>query len=89
MLNAITGFVCGAFTNRVSWMWIIAIAWMYVAVMMAMAEATSSQGTVLGAVITLVFYGLVPVSLVMYLLRASGRRRQGRVRVFYGTSLPP
>jgi mannose/fructose/N-acetylgalactosamine-specific phosphotransferase system component IID len=56
-------------------MWIVAIAWMYVAVMMAMAEATSPQGTILGAVITLVFYGLVPVSLVMYLLGASGRRK--------------
>ena len=56
-------------------MWIVAIAWMYVAMMMAMAEATSPQGTVLGAAITLVFYGLVPVSLVMYLLSAPGRRK--------------
>ena len=44
-------------------MWIVAIAWVYVTVMMAMAEATSPHGTILGAVITLVFYGLVPVSL--------------------------
>jgi mannose/fructose/N-acetylgalactosamine-specific phosphotransferase system component IID len=56
-------------------MWIVAIAWVYVALMMAMAEATSPQGTILGAVITLVFYGLVPVSLVMYLLGAPGRRK--------------
>jgi Na+-transporting methylmalonyl-CoA/oxaloacetate decarboxylase gamma subunit len=56
-------------------MWIVAIAWMYVAVMMTMAEATSPQGTVLGAVITLVFYGLLPMALVMYLLGAFGRRK--------------
>lgn len=56
-------------------MWIIAIAWMYVAVMMSMAEATSPQGTVLGAVITFVFYGLLPMALVMYLLGAFGRRK--------------
>ena len=31
-------------------MWIVAIAWMYVAVMMAMAEATASNGTILGAI---------------------------------------
>jgi len=56
-------------------MWIVAIAWMYVTLMMAMAEATSPQGTVLGAVITLVFYGLLPLALVMYLLGAGGRRK--------------
>jgi Na+-transporting methylmalonyl-CoA/oxaloacetate decarboxylase gamma subunit len=56
-------------------MWIVAIAWMYVAVMMTMAEATSPQGTVLGAVITLLFYGLLPLALVMYLLGAFGRRK--------------
>lgn len=56
-------------------MWIVAIAWIYVALMMAMAEATNSQGSVLGAVITFVFYGLAPVALVMYLLGAPMRRK--------------
>jgi heme exporter protein D len=56
-------------------MWIVAIAWMYVAVMMALAEATNPQGTVLGAVITFVFYGLAPVALVMYLLATPMRRK--------------
>lgn len=56
-------------------MWIVAIAWMYVAVMMAVAEGTSPQGTWLGASITLVFYGVVPTALVMYLLGAPGRRK--------------
>ena len=38
-------------------MHLIAIAWLYVVLMMALAEALSSQGSVLGAVITLIFYG--------------------------------
>lgn len=56
-------------------MWIVAIAWMYVAVMMTLAEATSANGTVLGAIITFVFYGLAPVALVMYVLGTPARRR--------------
>lgn len=56
-------------------MWIVAIAWMYVTLMMALAEATSPQGTILGAVITFVFYGLAPLALVMYLLGAPARRK--------------
>jgi hypothetical protein len=56
-------------------MWIVAIAWMYVALMMSMAEATSPQGTVIGAIITFLFYGLAPVALVMYVLRTPMRRK--------------
>ena len=56
-------------------MWIVAIAWMYVAVMMAMAEATATNGTILGAIITFVFYGVCPVALVMYLLSTPARRK--------------
>lgn len=59
-------------------MWIVAIAWIYVALMMALAEATSPQGTYLGAVITFVFYGVAPTALVMYLLGTPGRRRVRR-----------
>lgn len=61
-------------------MWIVAIAWMYVAVMMSLAEATSPQGTALGAVITLLFYGVGPAALVMYVLRTPARRRARRER---------
>lgn len=61
-------------------MWIVAIAWLYVALMMAMAEATSSQGTVLGAVITFLFYGAGPVALVMYVLSTPARRKALRQR---------
>lgn len=56
-------------------MYIVPIAWLYVAVMMAVVEANSSTGTLLGAIITFVFYGLAPVGLVVYLMGAPARRR--------------
>ena len=56
-------------------MYLVAIAWLYVVLMMALAEALSTQGTVLGAVITFVLYGLLPLSLVLYVLGTPGRRR--------------
>ncbi|MFN3416163.1 MAG: hypothetical protein ACK4ZD_07590 [Caldimonas sp.] len=59
-------------------MYLVAIAWLYVALMMAVAEATSTQGSLLGAVVTFLFYGLGPVSLVMYLLGTPARRRAQR-----------
>jgi hypothetical protein len=61
-------------------MYIVPIAWLYVALMMAVAEATNSNGTVLGGVMTFVFYGLAPVALVVYLMRAPARRRAIRLR---------
>ncbi|MCV2369124.1 hypothetical protein [Roseateles oligotrophus] len=61
-------------------MYLIAIAWGYVALMMALAEATSSQGSILGAIVTLLLYGVLPISIVLYLLgtphRKKARRRQ-------------
>ncbi len=56
-------------------MYIVPIAWLYVAVMMAVVEANSSTGTLLGAIITFVLYGLAPVGLVVYLMGAPSRRR--------------
>lgn len=56
-------------------MHLVVIAWLYVAVMMAVAEATSPTGTVLGAVFTFLLYGLAPVALVVYLMTAPARRR--------------
>jgi mannose/fructose/N-acetylgalactosamine-specific phosphotransferase system component IID len=56
-------------------MYIVAIGWVYVVLMMAVAEATSSQGTVLGAVFTFILYGLLPLSIVLYLMGTPGRRK--------------
>jgi hypothetical protein len=59
-------------------MYLIAIAWGYVVLMMSVAEATSAQGTVFGAVITFLLYGVLPLSLLMYILGTPGRRRLRR-----------
>lgn len=56
-------------------MYLVAIAWMYVVMMMAVVEALSPQGTVLGAVFTFVLYGLLPVGIVMYVLGTPLRLR--------------
>lgn len=61
-------------------MYIIPIAWLYVAVMMSVAEATAPNGTILGAIITFVLYGLLPISLILYFMGAPGRKRAIRAR---------
>jgi hypothetical protein len=61
-------------------MHLVAIAWIFVVVLMAAAEATSTQGTVLGAVFTLLLYGALPLSIVMYLMGTPARRRAHRAR---------
>ena len=55
-------------------MYLVAIAWGFVVVLMALVEATSSQGTVLGAFFTLLLYGVLPLSIVMYVLGTPMRR---------------
>ena len=59
-------------------MYLIAIAWIYVVLMMSVAEAISSQGTVLGAVITFVLYGVMPLSILIYIMGTPGRKRARR-----------
>ena len=56
-------------------MYIVPIAWLYVVLMMALAEATATNGTVLGAVITFVLYGVLPISLVVYVMGTPSRKR--------------
>ena len=56
-------------------MYLIVIAWIYVVLMMSVAEATNSNGTLLGALITFVLYGLGPAALVVYLMGAPARRK--------------
>ncbi len=52
-------------------MYIVAIAWMYVVVLMA-----ATQDTVLAGLGTLVFYGVVPCSVVMYIIMAPTRAKR-------------
>ncbi|HZY19287.1 MAG TPA: hypothetical protein VFE82_12465 [Ramlibacter sp.] len=61
-------------------MYLIAIGWMYVVVMMAVAEATSRNGTVLGAIFTFLLYGVVPLALLMYIMGTPARKKAIRAR---------
>jgi hypothetical protein len=56
-------------------MHLVLIAWGYVVVMMALAEALAPKGTVLGALSTLLLYGALPLWIVLYIMGAPARRR--------------
>ncbi|MFE8645722.1 hypothetical protein ACFX58_11625 [Sphingomonas sp. NCPPB 2930] len=56
-------------------MYLVVIAWLYVTLMMAAAEATASNGSLLGALVTFVLYGLLPMGIVVYLMGSPARRR--------------
>lgn len=59
-------------------MHIVAVAWLFVVILMTVAEATSPVGTVLGAFLTLLLYGLLPLGLVLYVMGTPMRRRARR-----------
>lgn len=56
-------------------MYLILIAWLYVVLMMAIAEAANPAGSLLGALITFVLYGLLPMGIVGYILATPMRKR--------------
>ena len=56
-------------------MLIVALGWIYVVAMAAIAEALSPQGTVLGAIFTFLLYGPLPLAVVLYLLGTPARKR--------------
>jgi len=57
-------------------MWIVAIAWMYVVVLIA-----ATDSSVAGAIMTLLFYGVLPLSLLSYFFGAKGRRARHEEKV--------
>ena len=59
-------------------MLLTAVAWIYVVLMVAIAEAASPQGTLLGAAFTLLLYGVLPLGIVGYLFFSPARRRRRR-----------
>ena len=56
-------------------MYVIAIAWLYVTVLMAATEPNLTAG-----VLTFVCYGLLPLSLLLWLFGTPQRRRQAQAR---------
>ena len=59
---------------------IIVIAWLFVVLMAAVAEAVAPNGTVLGAIFTFVGWGVFPLSIVVYLLSTPMRRKARALR---------
>ena len=56
-------------------MYLVLIAWLYVALMMAVAEATSPVGSLMGAIFTFLLYGLLPMGVIGYIMSSPARRR--------------
>jgi mannose/fructose/N-acetylgalactosamine-specific phosphotransferase system component IID len=56
-------------------MYIVPIAWLYVALMMSVAEATNTNGSVLGGILTFILYGILPTSIIVYIMRTPHRKR--------------
>ena len=56
-------------------MYIVAIGWLYVVLMMSITETSAVAG-----VATFLFYGLAPVSIVLYIMGTPGRRRRRKAR---------
>ena len=63
-------------------MYLLIIGWMYVVLMMAVAEATNTNGTVLGAIVTFVLYGLLPSGLLAYLMGTPARNKRNKKQRF-------
>jgi len=56
---------------------VVAIGWGYVVLMMVLAEALGPSGSVLGALVTLLLYGVLPMGIVLYI---GGTRARARAR---------
>lgn len=54
-------------------MFIVAIGWMYVVLMMSIAEENAVAG-----VMTLILYGLLPVAILLY-ISGGGKRKRRRI----------
>lgn len=56
-------------------MYIVAIAWLYVTILMAATEPSITAG-----VLTFIFYGLAPLSLFLWVFGTPQRRRNQRAK---------
>ena len=56
-------------------MYLLLIGWLDVVLMMAVVEAASPQGTLLGAFFTLLLYGVLPLGLLLFIGGTPARRR--------------
>ena len=56
-------------------MYIIPIAWIYVTLMMSVAEATNTNGSVLGGIVTFILYGILPTVIIVYIMGTPQRKK--------------
>lgn len=70
-------------------MYLVAVAWMYVVLMMTLAEATAPNGTILGAVFTFLLYGVLPLGIVLYLMATPARRKAHRAAEARASAVQP
>jgi hypothetical protein len=57
---------------------IVTLGWAYVVLMAALVEATGPDGSLLGAVVTVLLYGALPIAVLSYISGAARRRRAAR-----------
>jgi hypothetical protein len=57
------------------YLYLIAIGWLYVVLLMALTERSAVAG-----VMTFVLYGMLPLAVVLYIVGTPGRRRRSRAR---------
>jgi bacteriorhodopsin len=62
-------------------MYIVAIAWLYVVLMMSVTETS-----VVAGIMTFIFYGVLPLAVVLYVMGGPARWR--RIRAAQRASLP-
>jgi TRAP-type C4-dicarboxylate transport system permease small subunit len=55
---------------------LIAVAWIYVVMLMAITEAT--QTSIIAGIMTFIFYCVLPLGIVLYILRSPQRKRKLR-----------
>ncbi len=58
-----------------AFLYLIAIAWIYVVLLMSLAESSLIAGTM-----TFIFYCIIPLGLVLYILSSPARKRQIRAK---------
>ena len=68
---------------------LIAIAWLYVVLMVALVEWLGPGGSALGALFTLFGWGVLPLGLVLYILSTPARRHARLRREHVAASAQP
>ena len=66
--SAVNGFDC-----IITWMYIVAIGWLYVTILVALNEPTVVSG-----IISFLFYGLLPCGLLLWMAGRKVRRQRRR-----------